>query len=72
MTKERYEFLKTSEGEKELCDLIAYALEQESQTQKRIHNDGSVPHTTQMEAYWTALALDHAIQYVEDWKESIT
>ncbi len=68
MEKEKYERIKTADGEEELCDLIIETLTKAEQEAAKCHNDleGHEP-----KFYWRALALKHAIQYVEDWKNSI-
>lgn len=60
MTKDAYERLRTAEGEAELCDLIIAVLA--VVRQKSTHRIAD---------HWQMKALEHAIAYVEDWKNSL-
>jgi len=70
MTKERYEFLKSSDegAEAELCDFIEWALDDQHQLIAAKYNRAVPPDTSD---YWECMTLQRAMEYVADWKASL-
>ena len=75
MTKEKYEFLCSSEdeAESELCSFIVAQLEvsHDIKTQAYHLANAAGRDDDAMDHYWNAMAVQRAIRYVEDWKNSL-
>jgi hypothetical protein len=73
MDSKQYLYLTKAEGEADLCTFIIEALADQCEMAKRNYNADprNMSDKARQAFFWRAKALEHAMLYVEDWKNSI-